>query len=175
MNDEFLIALQAPALAPEIDPADDLYGRLIGSWDAEVVDLDDDGARKVQRAEIHFARILEGRAVQDLWIVPPRSERRPGMPRLRNRYGTTLRVYDPSRKVWRVTWINPVSGTVMELVARRDGDDIVQEGLDAEGQHIRWSFREITSSSFHWVSQRSLNGGQTWLPDTEFSAKRLSQ
>jgi hypothetical protein len=127
----------------------------------------------VQRAEIHFARVLEGRAVQDLWIVPPRSERSPGMSRVRNRYGTTIRVFDAAQKIWRVTWLNPVSGVETHLVGRSDGDDIVQDGTAADGSLMRWSFRDITDSSFHWVAQRSADGGRTWLPDTEFFAKRM--
>lgn len=168
----FVLALEAEALAPEIAAEDDLYGRLIGSWNAEVVDVDDDGTRRKQRAEIHFARVLEGRAVQDLWIVPPRDERRVDTPRELNRYGTTLRVFDPLLRAWRVTWINPVSGVETRLVGRHVGDDIVQEGMQPDGSIWRWSFCEITDTSFHWVSHSSKDGGTTWTPHTEFFATR---
>lgn len=169
---DFELALESQALTPEIAAEDDLYGRLIGSWNAEVVDLDDDGTRRTQRAEIHFARVLEGRAVQDVWIVPPRDERRPDTPRQRNRYGTTLRVFDASLGAWRVTWINPVSGAETRLIGRRAGDDIVQEGVQPDGSIWRWSFCEISDASFHWVSHSSKDGGRTWTPSTEFFAKR---
>lgn len=169
---DFGLALEAQALAPEIAAEDDLYGRLIGSWSAEVVDLDEDGTRRTQRAEIHFARVLEGRAVQDLWIVPPRDQRRSDTPRQRNRYGTTLRVFDASLRAWRVTWINPVSGVETRLVGRRVGDDIVQEGEQPDGSIWRWSFREISATSFRWVSHSSKDGGRTWMADTEFFATR---
>ncbi len=52
--------------------------------------------------EWHFGWALEGRAVQDVWIVPPRGELRRGDAAANvNSYGTTLRVYDPDIDAWR--------------------------------------------------------------------------
>jgi len=53
-----------------------MYDGLIGSWDAEVVDHLPDGTDRRQSAETHFARVLEGRAVPERWIVPTRASRR---------------------------------------------------------------------------------------------------
>jgi hypothetical protein len=58
------------------------------------------------RGEVHFGWILEGRAVQDVWIM--RSERTANVEETMNIYGTTLRVWDLSIQAWRITWINPV-------------------------------------------------------------------
>jgi hypothetical protein len=89
----FLEALAAPGPFPDNGGSRDLYDGLIGSWDAEVVDHLPDGSDRHQSAEMHFAWVLEGRAIQDLWIAPARRERgspeRPTTPG--NRYGTTVR------------------------------------------------------------------------------------
>ena len=47
-----------------------LYGWLIGDWRFNAVVHADDGARHTGEGEIHFAWVLEGRAIQDVWILP---------------------------------------------------------------------------------------------------------
>lgn len=87
-------------------------------------------------------------------------------------YGTTLRVWDPSLQAWHVTWTNPVSGLRDELIARREGNDIVQIGAHANGTPIRWIFTEITADSFHWTGEALNPDGKTWKLEGEFYAKR---
>lgn len=68
--------LAAPAKSPEIPDSADVYGWLCGSWDLEVlwyrgIDVSGRGLR----GEVHASRVLEGRAVQDVWIMPPAEHR----------------------------------------------------------------------------------------------------
>ena len=57
-------------------PADDragrmeLYGWLVGSWDLDVTRFQADGAVIRRKGEWHFGWVLEGRAIQDVWIIP---------------------------------------------------------------------------------------------------------
>jgi hypothetical protein len=57
---------------PASDRADkmSLYGWLIGDWRFAAVVHADEGARHTGEGEIHFAWVLEGRAIQDVWILP---------------------------------------------------------------------------------------------------------
>jgi hypothetical protein len=92
---------------------------LIRSWQLDVrhcaaVDV----TRLRITGEAHFGWVLEGRAVQDVWIMPRCSERSAKLEKTNNMYGTTLRVWDPSIQAWRVTWNNPVTGHREELVGR---------------------------------------------------------
>ena len=168
----FLEALRADGPSQDRRGARDLYGDLIGSWEGEVVDHLESGAPRRQSAEFHFAWVLEGRAVQDLWIVPARSDRGAVAAAAGNRYGTTLRVYHPAIDAWRITWINPVTGSENHLVGRRVGSQIVQTGSDAEGRLVRWVFVEIREDAFHWRGESSPDGGQSWTCETEFFGHR---
>ena len=168
---EFHFALAAPGRSPEIPEAADVYGWLVGSWDLDVYRYADADARGV-KAEAHFGWVLEGRAVQDVWIMPPRSQRAAD-PGTRNMYGTTLRVWDASIQAWRITWINPARNHREEQIGRRIGNDIVQVGARANGTPTRWSFTEITPDSFHWLGEALNPDGKTWTLEGEFRAKRV--
>lgn len=149
-----------------------VFGWLVGDWDAVVYDYGPGGAKSVSRGEWHFSWDLDGRAIQDVWIVPAIPQRSPHTPKTNSRYGSTLRIYDGSIDAWRVFWFNPVTGDRSSLVARKIGDRIVQQGLDDDGSYIRWSFEDIRRDSFVWRGEYSLDGGATWRLDAEFIAHR---
>jgi hypothetical protein len=90
-----------------------------------------------------------------------------------NRYGTTLRVWDPTLQAWRVTWINPLTGSRDELIGRWSGTDVVQVGSHSNGTPIRWSFMEIKRESFRWLGEWLETDGRTSKLEAEFRAKRL--
>jgi hypothetical protein len=161
--------------SPELADAASLYRGLVGRWDIDVIDIEDDGTRRTSRGEWHFGWALEGRAIQDVFIVPARPERNEAVTSRRgNRYGTTVRFFDQTRQAWRIVWVNPVSGAVNSLTARREGDAIVQEGTDSDGTLMRWSFVEIERNRFHWVGERSMDAGRTWQTRAEFFGRRTS-
>lgn len=165
--------LASPGRAPEIPEAADVYGWLVGSWDLDVrryAGIDVSGRRL--RGEVHFGWALEGRAIQDVWIMPPRAERVGEPERGMNMFGTTLRVWDPTIQAWRITWINPLNGHREEQIGRRIGAEIVQVGARANGTPTRWRFTEITPDSFHWIGEALAADGATWLVEGEFLARR---
>src|SRR5215216_1387814 len=135
--------LAAPDRSHEIPESADAYGWLIGSWELDVTGYDDEGNVTHSTGEAHFAWVLEGRAVQDLFINPRRSDRGPDSPKFANWYGTTIRIYDPSIRAWRVNWFNPHDGVRAELIGRRLGKEVVQEGKFPDGTTIRWTFSDI--------------------------------
>ncbi len=149
---------------PAADRADKmgLYGWLIGRWEMDAVIHGDDGTKHSGRGEIHFGWVLEGRAIQDVWILPGFF------------YGTTLRVYDPGLDAWHILWNDPVKQLYVRQLGRARGKDIVQEGKNDAGIATRWSFTEITPHSFHWLGERSPDGGTTWQLQAEFFARRVT-
>jgi hypothetical protein len=56
------------------------------------------------------------------------------------------------------------------MIGRAEGKDIVQIGTNADGQTIRWSFRDISRDYFLWRGEVSLDKGQTWRKQVEFMA-----
>lgn len=170
----FASLLHCSARSPEIPEAADIYGWLVGSWELDVlryagVDL----AARNLKGEVHFGWVLEGRAIQDVWITPGPSDRRPGLDQNNNMYGTTLRVWDASIQAWRIRWINPVSGHEERQTGRKIGNDIVQIGARADGTPTRWRFTEITSDRFHWLGEALSTDGTSWRLEGEFLARRL--
>jgi hypothetical protein len=169
----FLDALAAEGPSADRGANMDLYGWLIGSWDLDVTGYLADGKQRRRPGEWHFGWALEGRAIQDVWIVPPRGSARQGDAAANvNSYGTTLRVYDPRIGAWQIQWTDPVTQTYLSMIGRKEGDDIVQLGKSPEGNLIRWSFSEITPNAFRWRGEVSGDNGATWRLQIEFFARR---
>ena len=131
-----------------------LFGQFVGDWEFSGVEYHADGSRVTDKGEIEFAWVLGGRAVQDVWIERERSDGHV------KTYGTTLRVYDPNLDAWHIIWVDPPTGSLQRLVARKRGDEIVLEGKGPDGIAIRWIFSEIKPGSFHWRGEKLL--GASW-------------
>jgi hypothetical protein len=177
MPQAFVSALAAPGRAADIDEADDVYGWLVGSWSLQVLHYRGFDLQSEQlTGEVHACWVLEGRAIQDVWIMPVRENRRAGrMARdpMNDMYGTTLRAWDPALRAWRISWNNPARGHRETQLGRRIGDAIVQTGARADGQATRWRFTEITPGGFHWIGEALDADGKTWRVEGEFIATRV--
>ena len=157
----FVNALHTDRPAPDRAGKMGLYGWLVGAWTMDAVVHLDDGTTHTGRGEIHFGWVLEGRAIQDVWILPGVF------------HGTTLRVYDPGIDAWHILWSDPLKQLYTRQIGRAHGRDIVQEGRADSGEATRWSFTEITPDSFLWLGERSLDDGATWQLQAEFRARRV--
>ena len=169
----FATALTADGPAADRGNNMNLYGWLAGTWDLDVVHYLPNGRERRRQGEWHFGWVLEGRAIQDVWIVPKRGASRAGDAAANAfSYGTTLRIYDPRSDAWQIQWSDPVRSNFLTMIGRREGDDIVQHGRDDQGRPVRWRFTNITPDSFLWRGETSPDDGQTWRIDVEFAATR---
>jgi hypothetical protein len=166
----FARALVSKSRSPEIEANEDVYAKLLGAWDVQARDRTESGTFQVTEGEWFFARTLEGRAVQDVWIAPTRANRRTALTGA-NRYGSSVRTFDPRTRTWQVTWFNPVTGAFNVLQTRMEGARIVQEGTLSDGRRIRWIFQEITDTTFHWTGESQQPGG-SWRLEAEFYGRR---
>lgn len=162
--------LASPGPHPAVPKHKQIFAPFIGSWDLEVKWLADGNIVRQERGEWHFAWVLEGRAIQDVWIVPPRNERA-------NRsdlyeYGTSIRFYDDDADVWRSTWIGPTQRSLHTFLARKRGSDVVLETMNGCDLSMKWVFSEVTENSFTW---RNLSKpADEWILNQQFSAIRSS-
>ena len=147
---------------PAADRADrmGLYAFLVGDWLFDATVHKDDGTTHKGQGEIHAIWALDGRAIQDVWILPGFF------------YGTTLRIYDPALDAWRIHWHDPLKQYYPRQIGRARGRDIVQDGTTEDGTPVRWTFTEIAPDSFRWLADRSRDGGASWNLQMEFMARR---
>ena len=173
----FVRALTSNAPSPELGERAEDFGWLIGGWTAEVSDFDPDGRIRQGKGEWWFTWALEGRAIQDVWICPPRMERMLNASMAsdsgyaNNRYGATVRWFDREQGLWRIVWVNPVSGALNTLAGKREGDRIVLLGKQ-DGSSTRWSFNEIRPDSFTWRGETCQEDGR-WRLSAEFKLRRI--
>jgi len=143
-----------------------VWDRFIGTWDADFGFIGDDGSVRHVPGEIQFGWVLDGRAIQDLWIGYPRDGA------TERSIGTSLRYFDAKAKLWNVVFVSPQFGGVLQVRGGAEGDRIVLRGQDAEGADLRWSFGDLRPDSFTWRGERSRDGGKTWKLEEEHHMKR---
>jgi hypothetical protein len=158
----FIDALHAGGPAADRSDKMGLYGRFVGSWQMDATVFDEDGTPQNGRGEIHFGWVLEGRAIQDVWILPGFF------------HGTTLRSYDPAIDAWHILWSDPLKQYYTRQIGRACGSDIVQLGRNDAGEAVRWTFTGITAESFRWLGERSRDGGAAWQLQAKFFAHRMT-
>jgi hypothetical protein len=166
------------ALGPdaEREPKLALYSWLIGEWAMEITTILEDGTTHRGHGEIYAGWVLQGRAIQDVWMIPRLRDRKPGreqLPGAGNWYGTTLRIFDPGLDAWRILWNDPATNYFAQQIGRARGRDIVQEGPDPRGGTMRWTFAEIEpASSFHWTAERT-GDDKNWRKEVDIRARRM--
>jgi hypothetical protein len=171
----FIDALVSSGPAQELADADDLFGFLIGSWDIDAILHNADGETQKTQGEVHASWVLEGRAIQDLFIFPRRADRAVGTPARRDRYATTIRTYDRTRQVWKVNFVNPADDeTSARLIARRRESMIEMEGRLFGGTPVRWRYDSVTPTSFHYRADKLMNHAGQWRTHLEIFGARMA-
>lgn len=170
----FIESLHSAAPAPDRAGKLGLYAFLVGDWAFDATYHPGDGTSRRTTGEIHAGWVLGGRALQDVWIVPDRTQPRPAAPQFGDFHGSTLRVYDPSLDAWHILWSDPLRQTYFRQLARPRGRDIVQDGAGPDGAPHRWSFTEIAADSFRWTGEVSPDGGKTWTLYADYRARRVT-
>jgi len=148
-----------------------LFGQFVGDWECDVVLIQPDGSKVNGSCEWHFGWILQGRAIQDVFIAHYPDA---GSDERSNTYGTTVRWYDPKADVWQIRWINARQNVTHTFTARQIGNEIVLDGTDTPYPH-RWVFFAITPRSFRWRSEDSSDGGKTWKIGQEMTVRRVQE
>ena len=166
--DTILPGLVSPGPHPDIPIDQRIFAPLIGGWDLEVRWYEDGRITRREDGEWYFAWVLEGRGIQDVWIVPPRPARAGRLDLYE--YGTSLRFYDAAHGAWRSTWLGPIHGMIRTFVARGREGRIELETDPGQGEPMRWIFDEVTQVSFTW--RNFVQRNERWLLQQDFLARR---
>jgi hypothetical protein len=162
-----ITALQAREPHPSLGDHARVFGRLVGTWDVEYSDFLQDGKVNHRSGELIVGWVMDGRAIQDLWIVDPSAARQD-----REVY-TDLRYFDPKSGTWPAIFIDPENASVATFTGGAvGGDRIVLESRDFGAKDTRWSFNDIRLDSFVFRDEASSDGGKTWRLQSEYHMKR---
>src|SRR2546428_12123368 len=96
----------APGPNPEHAEALMLFGQFVGGWDVEAKQHTPDGKTQTLHGEWHFFWVLEGRAIQDVIMTPPRAQRDPTRWAMGD-YQTAIRFLRPSDGPLDVAAVSP--------------------------------------------------------------------
>jgi hypothetical protein len=171
----FSEVLHAAGPDPELAAKLKLYSWFVGDWEFDITTILEDGATHSGHGEIHVGWVLQGRAIQDVWMIPRLRDRKPGieqLPGAGNWYGTTLRIFDPRLDAWHILWNDPATNFFSQQIARARGADIVQDGPAPAGGLMRWTFSEIRPESFHWTAEHSPDE-KSWRKQVDIRARRV--
>jgi|GEM_PF-303200 len=162
-----------PNPSNQMEDQSKLFDQFLGDWEFDLVQVGPDGSRRTGKGEWHFASILEGRAIQDVWIARFPGAKPGDLP---EGHGTTLRVFDPQINAWRIAWMSAARRNFQLFTARRIGPEIVLELVTGNGspEQGKWIFSEITNNSFRWRAVESEDGGRTWRLLQEMHVRRVT-
>ncbi len=161
--------LRAPNVHPGYEERLRTFGQFIGVWDMDIKLFNEANQIVYHQPGVWmFSWILDGRAIQDVIVGPPKSDPAHG----ERGIGTTIRYYDETTKRWHITFMAATGPIYIHLEGGQKGDAIVLEGKDMDGSALRWMFTEITPGSFHWRGYTSPDNGKTWRLEQEMFAKR---
>ena len=165
LHAESIFLRSLAAEGPDTAEASDLqiFGQFVGSWDHRWREFGERPARGT--GEWHFGWVLQGRAVQDVFIAYHADGSL-------YEYGTTIRAFDPQNRRWNVAYCGPVNGSLRLFTASMIEDEIVLEGQGSDGHLIHWIFSEITRDAFRWRGKISGDHGRTW---TLYEEMRLTR
>jgi len=164
---DMIAVLPAMGPHPSLGHHADLFGRFVGTWDADYSFIAEDGGVRHSRGEVLFGWILDGYALQDIFLGYPK----PGSNEER-RMVTGVRFVDPKTDKWTVMFTAPSFAVAIRMEGGAEGDRIVLRGRNDQGDSLRWSFNDIKPNSLIWRGETSHDGGKTWRMDEEHHMTR---
>lgn len=150
--DDFLTLLLSNERNSDIPEEDDFFGKLIGDWKFDMLANPNTEQEHHVNGEWVFRRVLDGMAVQDIFLCPARGERPNG-----GEYGSTIRYYNKKTHTWNISY-SCNEGTV-HLEAKKENNKIVLTEINEK--RLKWTFSDITETTFTWTSTNLNEKGDT--------------
>ena len=164
---DMIARLLAPGPHPSLGKPAEVFGRLVGTWDVEYADVSKDGKVLHRTGELVIGWVLDGRAIQDIWVVNPWGSH------TEREVFTDVRYFDPKSGTWPAIFVDPQAASVARFTGGAVGDDrIVLDSPDLGHEHTRWSFNEIRPDAFSFRDEASDDGGKSWRLQSDYHMKR---
>lgn len=156
----------------DLDPSNQLkrFDFLEGEWDALCGSESPDGLWSEGPGTLTATKVLDGCVSIERFEGPYCGSLIKGL---------GLRAFNRQRGQWEHTWTDSLEpGNFVVWRGRFEGGSIHLCGdwAGRDGQHVlsRLTWSRITSVSAHWLSQRSIDEGQTWTKHWEIQFKKKS-
>jgi hypothetical protein len=139
-------------LNPNAPPETAQWGQLAGAWDCTIPSTAADGTVREGKATWTWSYIIDGYAVQDIY-VGHRTDGRADF------YGTGVRTYHPELKKWEIMWTANTTpeGETSKMTlfeATYQNEQIVMKYVEGDPEW-RVVFFDITDDSFEWMNEPS--------------------
>jgi hypothetical protein len=121
--------LAAPGPHASLGDEARVFDRLVGTWDCDYGFYAEDGSVTHTPGELKFGWIIDGRALQDIWISYPRKAS------TERGIGTSIRFFDTKSKVWRVVFVSPAYGALIMVQGGAEGTRIFFAAWMTRAQH----------------------------------------
>lgn len=154
---------------PNAPPETAQLAPLVGTWEAVRFIRRRDGSwSSPVKALWQWYYILDGHAIQDDWGLLDDSTG------ALQTIGTNLRIYNPTKKHWEMTWIDKSARSVLFFKATEVDGKVIMNGKNAKGQQVRNTFSDITPASFLWQQEWTMDGGNSWFVVVKIECRRRS-
>ncbi|MCL2562577.1 MAG: hypothetical protein FWE08_00880 [Oscillospiraceae bacterium] len=168
MND-FSNALICETCKDDLREKLNLFGQFVGEWEFEGILGKGTPNEQCIPGEWIFSWILDGTAIQDVFICPSRKECEKN-PNPNAEYGTTVRFYNQATDAWDMFY--GLSGATHLLEGKQVGEQIIVTNKSDPDTLTQWVFSGITKNKFHWQNRTSHDNGTTWHILFELSARK---
>lgn len=165
-NRDMVNVLAASGPHPSIGHQGDLFGRFVGTWDADYSFISENGSVRHRRGQVLFGWVLDGHALEDIFMGYPDSTSS------ERSMVAGIRWVDPKTGKWTLAFVAPAFNATVKMEGGAEGDRIVLRGKDDKGVLLRWSFNDIQPNSFVWRGESSYDGGKTWRLEEEHHMRR---
>jgi len=159
-------ALHADRPSTSLGGASEVIGRLIGTWAVDYLDISKDGKATRRTGQFIAAWVMDGRAIEDVWIVDPSGTRKE-----REVYAD-IRYFDKKSRSWPAVFIDPEAASIAKFTSETQGDSIILHSPDLGAGDVRWKFEDIRPTSFVFRDEASDDGGKTWRLRSEYHMSR---
>jgi len=163
-------------LNPNAPPELSQFAFLIGRWKFDAKFRSPNGECQTFRRTCLGEYILDGYAIADEYkMFGPSGELLV--------LGTNFRVYDSTKQMWNIKWLNALQGTWTDLTseefggARFDGQSVsyvFKAESGAQWAFTRASYTNISKTHFTWRGEKS-DDGKSWTEFMVIECDRISE